>query len=618
MTFLAQIADLAPLPIAAADPAGGAALDQILIANAMAIGASAVLAWLVLGHRSGRRPYLARAANYSERVSGLPGWAALPSALATASLIVALLGMYWDISLHIDDGRDAGPLANPAHYLILAGLFGIFCAGFIAMALPLERPGRTAVRINEGWYAPLGGVLIAACAFFALLGFPLDDFWHRLFGQDVTLWGPTHLMLIGGASLTLIGQAVLLAEGMRAVPSQQRGTRPWVVGLRRVALMGGFLIGLSTFQAEFDFGVPQFQMIFQPVLIALAAGVGLVCARLWIGRGGAFGAIAFFIVVRGMISLVVGPVFGETTPHLPLYIAEAACVEAVGLFLARRPLSLAVASGLLIGTVGFAAEYGYSQFAMPLPWHESLLPAAPLLATVAGVAGGLLGALIALALRGELPRRELARPLALASLVAVGAVLANGLVVTDPHDLKASVRLTDVPGQSERTVAATVRMHPADAAQDAHWFDVTAWQGGGLVLAPLERTGNGVYRTTEPVPVHGDWKAMVRLQTGRTIAAVPIYLPPDKAIPAKGVAAPKTFTRSFESDKLILQRETKKDAPGWLKTVAPLVVLAIALALMAVLSAGLARLGREEPPRRPRWQRTEPAGPTPAGGLRGV
>ena len=35
---------------------------------------------------------------------------------------------------------------------------------------------------------------------FALVGFPLDDGWHRLFGQDVTLWGPTHLMLIGGAS----------------------------------------------------------------------------------------------------------------------------------------------------------------------------------------------------------------------------------------------------------------------------------------------------------------------------------------------------------------------------------------------------------------------------------
>ena len=257
------------------EPAGGAAVGQILIANAMAITASGALAWLVLGHRSGRVPYLGRAAAAAERASGLPGWAALPSATASASLLVALLGMYWDISLHIDVGRDAGPLANPAHYLILAGLFGIFCSGFVAMALPLERPGPTAVRINRGWYAPLGGVLITACAFFSLLGFPLDDLWHRLFGQDVTLWGPTHLMLIGGAALTLVGQAVLLVEGMRARERTGAGASPaLIVRLRRAGLMGGLLVGLSTFQAEFDFGVPQFQMVFQPVLIALAAGDG--------------------------------------------------------------------------------------------------------------------------------------------------------------------------------------------------------------------------------------------------------------------------------------------------------------------------------------------------------
>ena len=80
------------------------------------------------------------------------------------------------------------------------------------MCLPLEKPSPTAVRITDGWYAPLGGVLIAAAGAFSLVGFPLDDVWHRLFGQDVTLWGPTHLMLIGGAAMTLVGLAVLLVE----------------------------------------------------------------------------------------------------------------------------------------------------------------------------------------------------------------------------------------------------------------------------------------------------------------------------------------------------------------------------------------------------------------------
>src|SRR5436305_548165 len=160
--------------LAAAKPAGGAAIGEILIANAMAISASSALYWLVIGHRSGRRTHLARAAAFAEKRSGLPGWAGLPLAVALVSLLVALLGMYWDISLHIDQGRDPGPLANPAHYLILSGLFGIFSAGFIAMALPKGQVTDTPVRINRGWYASLGGVLMVATSGFALLGFPLD------------------------------------------------------------------------------------------------------------------------------------------------------------------------------------------------------------------------------------------------------------------------------------------------------------------------------------------------------------------------------------------------------------------------------------------------------------
>src|SRR3954449_12491268 len=206
------------LLFAASEPAGGAALDQVAIATGMASVATAVLMVGILGYRKhpGKDGPLRRLAGFSERVSGLPGWAALPLGVAGASLLVALLGMYWDISLHIDQGRDPGPLANPAHYLILFGLYGIFAAGCLAIAMPREKPGPAAIKITRDWYAPVGGVLMATCGAFALIGFPLDDMWHRLFGQDVTLWGPTHLMLFGGAAMTLVGQAVLLQEGMRA------------------------------------------------------------------------------------------------------------------------------------------------------------------------------------------------------------------------------------------------------------------------------------------------------------------------------------------------------------------------------------------------------------------
>ena len=592
------------LLMAHSPPAGGASLDQVLIANAMAITAIGVLAWLTLGHRSGKVPYLGRLAAFSERVGGgLPGWAALPSAIGGISLVIALVGMYWDIALHIDVGRDTGPLANPAHYFILVGLFGVLCAGVISMALPLKRPGPNALRIGNDWYAPLGGVLITACAFFSLLGFPLDDFWHRLFGQDVTLWGPTHLMLIGGAAMTLVGMAVLLGEGMRAMPGAGAGTHRLIVRLRRSSLMGGFLIGLSTFQGEFDFGVPQFQLLFHPLLLALAAAPALVCARLWIGPGGAFGAVAFFIAVRGFLAILVGPILGETTPHLPLYLAEMACVELTAIRLAKRPLALGAVSGLLIGTVGFAAEYGFSHLWMPIPWTTSLLPSGVILTTIAGIAGGLIGAMIGQALRGDLPGRTLTRLVSAAAMVAVAALVANGLVTTEPSKTRASIALTDLRSQDSREVSAIVHLQPPDAADRYRWLNMTAWQGGGLVVDQLHEVREGVYRTTEPIPVHGDWKTILRLQVGRTIAAVPVYLPPDPAIPAPAVQATAKFDRPFQSDNKVLQRERKQDTPSWLTAGASLVVLSFTLVLIATLALGLARLGR---PRRAPHPSTPP------------
>src|SRR6187551_1801697 len=202
--------------VEAAKPAGGAATGEVVLATTFAMLATSVLLVLGILHRSGRTQLLRRLGEKAARQTGLPPWAALPSQLAAVSLLIALVGMYWDISIHIDNGRDAGPLANPAHYFILAGLFGIFSAGFLAMVLPKERPSTVAVRLGRDWWAPLGGVLICACGAFSLIGFPLDDIWHRLFGQDVTLWGPTHLMLIGGAAMTLVGIAVLSVEGIRA------------------------------------------------------------------------------------------------------------------------------------------------------------------------------------------------------------------------------------------------------------------------------------------------------------------------------------------------------------------------------------------------------------------
>jgi hypothetical protein len=118
-----------------------------------------------------------------------------------------------------------------------------------------------------------------------------------------------------------------------------------------------------------------------------------------------------------------------------------------------------------------------------------------------------------------------------------------------------------------------------------------AWQGGGSRLVELDEVGNGVYRTAEPLPVHGDWKAMVRLHTGRAILAMPVYLPDDPGIPAREVPAEPRFERAFQLDSEVLRRE-ERGAASWLTGAAYGILAAVALAWLAAIVAAVTRFER--------------------------
>jgi uncharacterized membrane protein YhdT len=590
------------------EPAGGAAIGEALGATAGALVATALVILMISRHRSGKGSALRRLGDFAERHSGLPAWASVPSMLLGISLLVAVLGMYWDISLHIDNGRDPGPLANPAHYLILVGLYGVLVSGVLSMALAgTERPSKTAVHVGGDWWAPIGGVMMTACGAFALAGFPLDDIWHRLFGQDVTLWGPTHLMLIGGASLATLGGMVLMGEAISTVGRDpEREQAPWAFRLRRAFLVGSLLVALSTFQAEFDFGVPQFRDVFQPILIMLAAGIGLTTTRLFAGRGGALLAVGGYLLIRGFLSIMVGGVWDETTPHFPLYIVEALIVEAIFARAGgRSPVVNGAIAGALIGTIGLAAEWAWSHVWMPIPWNDSLLPEAAIAGFITAVAGGVVGGFIGGSIvgrSGTLINREDGRRLvsadrrvALVAGLALMAVIGWALPLSENGPDRAQVALKDIQSGKERTVSATIRLHPRDSVDDPEFMNVTAWQGGGSVVDPLEKVGPGVYRTTKPIPVYGGWKATLRIQQGDALISMPVFLPRDQAIPAKEVPAKASFTRAFQPDIQVLQRERKQDVPGFLALVAYLTVLAIALSLIALISWSLLRVDRGGP-----------------------
>src|SRR3954453_2004951 len=120
-------------------PAGGAATSDVIYATAGAMVVTVLLLGPILLYKRGRFPLIGRLADLAERATKLPGWAALPGTFLAVTLLIAVFGMYWDISLHIDQGRDPGPLANPAHYVILPVELGALLAGVLGLALP-KRP----------------------------------------------------------------------------------------------------------------------------------------------------------------------------------------------------------------------------------------------------------------------------------------------------------------------------------------------------------------------------------------------------------------------------------------------------------------------------------------------
>src|SRR2546423_1219411 len=148
-----------------------------------------------------------------ERVTGYPGWAMAGGLSGLWSLGTAVVGLYWDVAWHIDFGRDK-QLFTPPHTMIVIGLAGIIYTACIAVVFATLDDAPVGIRIQDV-RIPYSAIPMAALGLGALGSFPLDALWHQAYGLDVTLWRPTHLMMVGGRGLA---------------PSVRLG--PWLVSVR--------------------------------------------------------------------------------------------------------------------------------------------------------------------------------------------------------------------------------------------------------------------------------------------------------------------------------------------------------------------------------------------------
>src|SRR5687768_12358668 len=113
MSVLASVAQ----QVEEAAPAGGTAASEVIAASVVALIAIGAVVAVGIAHR--RRQVLSPLVTWVERRFGLPAWSAIPVVIAGVSLIIAVWGYYWDVSWHIDRGRDEGAFANPAHWFII-------------------------------------------------------------------------------------------------------------------------------------------------------------------------------------------------------------------------------------------------------------------------------------------------------------------------------------------------------------------------------------------------------------------------------------------------------------------------------------------------------------------
>jgi len=157
-------------------------------------------------------------------VAGAPSLAAVARAgfwVLIVAHVVAGWGTQWDIQWHLRIGRDSFGIAP--HIMTYSGVTLMVLASFGVLAWTSWRALRGereagALRVlgitgTRGWHFAAWAILLT------VLAAPIDDLWHRLFGLDVTLWSPPHLLGLAGGVLNAAACWVIARE---AFPPESR------------------------------------------------------------------------------------------------------------------------------------------------------------------------------------------------------------------------------------------------------------------------------------------------------------------------------------------------------------------------------------------------------------
>src|SRR5262245_36906884 len=260
-------------------------------------------------------PRAARAASVADPARAEHRRRIVAASLLVLCLLQAAVGLAWDIRWHATVGRD--DFWTLPHVMIYSG---VTLAGLVALGMVLATSARywrgdpalddtNTITLFGVFHAPLGFAIAGFGLATMLVAAPGDNYWHQLYGIDVALWAPFHLMgLVGGGIAGLGTVHALAAEVARA---RARGwLRPRLLGYSGLewltlfavsGLLSGILTTVQPAAGQFptmDLGPVRF--LTYPPLLALAVGLlGVACVRLT-GRPGAATALAGLYTARAL------------------------------------------------------------------------------------------------------------------------------------------------------------------------------------------------------------------------------------------------------------------------------------------------------------------------------
>jgi hypothetical protein len=164
---------------------------------------------------------------------------------ALLGAIIFLEGTSWDIQWHSYIGRDRTLI--PPHIMMLSGVALSGISGLLVVLIESwwvrsnKIIAQYSLNFAEIFSGPLGAYIVGFTALTAAIAFPLDAYWHALYGIDVAIWAPFHVMFVASMGLVALGSAYMLSSAAHLA------TRIGVdgSGTRRAATLG-VVLALAT------------------------------------------------------------------------------------------------------------------------------------------------------------------------------------------------------------------------------------------------------------------------------------------------------------------------------------------------------------------------------------